>query len=603
MTGVMSLGDETHACFLNLVILHTRYNFFTRVQYSQYSIKGESTMFKKNLFLLFAIGMMIISACGAPQAGGFIPPAQNQPEVSQPAQNPPAENQPAAQNPSPAAISNPALNYPIVDTGQAACYGNSGVTACPQEGQAFAGQDGNYQGIAPAYKDNGDGTVTDLNTGLMWQKTSDFNSDGKINAQDKMSFDNALSYADSFTLAGYNDWRLPTIKELYSLMNFAGRTGSAGPSTSQAPADAVPYLDTKYFDFAYGDGDAGERFIDAQYWSSTRYVGTTMNGNATAFGVNFADGRIKGYGTAARNFRDNRYVRYVRGNAYGVNAFVDNGGGTITDNATGLTWLQQDSGGFKAGTRGDGSLNWQEALAWCESLDYAGASDWRLPNAKELHSIVDYTRSPSTTNSAAIDPLFQATYLPNGVNNNGYANYAHYWSSTTHLDGMPLGSRGVYFAFGRADGLMNGTMMDVHGAGAQRSDQKSGDPSQLPVGMGPQGDVQSIYNYARCVRGGVAAYTSGYMGTESSGGGQMPMGGQGQPPMGGQGQQDGQPPMGGQGGMMGQPPQAAIDACANQSQGAACSFSAPMGTISGTCQTPPNQTQLICVPAGGPPNP
>ena len=546
--------------------------------------------------LLVAVSIML-SACAAPESssGGFVPPTQNQPAASQEATGSGNPN-PPAQNPTSANVSTSGLTYPIVDTGQIACYDNDGVTQCPQSGAAFAGQDGNYQGIVPAYQDNGDGTVTDLNTGLMWQKTSDFDGDGKINSQDKMSFENASKYASAFDLAGYNDWRLPTIKELYSLMNFAGQTGSAGPSTSQAPADAVPYLDTKYFDFAYGDGDAGERFIDAQYWSSTQYVSVTMNGNATAFGVNFADGRIKGYGTEARNFRDNRYVRYVRGgNNYGVNNFSDNGNGTITDNATGLTWLQQDSGAFKAGTKGDGSLNWEEALAWCESLDYAGNSDWRLPNAKELHSIVDYTRSPSTTNSAAIDPLFDATYLPNGVNNNGYANYAHYWSSTTHLDGMPLGLRGVYFAFGRADGLMNGQMLDVHGAGAQRSDQKSGDPSQLPVGMGPQGDVQSIYNYARCVRGGTATYTSGYMGTGSSGGGQ------GQPPMSGQGGMMGQPSQDSQGGMMGQPPQEAINACANQSQGASCSFTIPNGTISGTCQTPPNVSQLACMPVGGPP--
>jgi hypothetical protein len=530
------------------------------------------------------VGILAVSACGAPrQNQGFVPPAQNQNEAANPAaSNLGDATQPVAQNPTGAGAFNSAINYPIVDTNQTTCYDNDSVIACPNVGEAFAGQDGNYQGLAPAYKDNGDGTVTDLNTGLMWQKTSDFNGDGKIDSQDKMSFDNALQYADAFTLAGHDDWRLPTIKELYSLMNFSGRTGTGSPSSTQAPADAAPYL---------GDSATGERFIDAQYWSSTRYVGTTMNGNATAFGVNFADGRIKGYGSAARNSRDNRYVRYVRGNVYGINGFADNGNGTITDNATGLTWLQSDSGAFKAGVNNDGSLNWQEALTWCESLDYAGSSDWRLPNAKELHSIVDYTRSPDATNSAAIDPLFQATYLPNGINNNGSANYAHYWSSTTHLDGMPLGSRGVYFAFGRAEGVMNGTLMDVHGAGAQRSDQKSGDPSSLPVGMGPQGDVQSIYNYARCARGGSAAYVSGYMGTAASSGNQ------------GQAPQGGQTPAGSQGGGRGQPPQAAIDACVGLAQSAACTVSTPNGTISGTCQTPPNLTQLACVPAGGPPNP
>jgi hypothetical protein len=48
-------------------------------------------------------------------------------------------------------------------------------------------------------------------------------------------------------------------------------------------------------------------------------------------------------------------------------------------------------------------------------------------------------------------------------------------------------------------------LMDVHGAGSQRSDPKSGDPSKFPHGRGPQGDVIRIYNFVRCVRGGVAA--------------------------------------------------------------------------------------------------
>jgi len=52
--------------------------------------------------------------------------------------------------------------------------------------------------------------------------------------------------------------------------------------------------------------------------------------------------------------------------------------------------------------------------------------------------------------------------------------------------------------------------MDVHGAGSQRSDPKSGDPSRFPYGRGPQGDVIRIYNFVRCVRGGTAeARTTG----------------------------------------------------------------------------------------------
>ena len=51
---------------------------------------------------------------------------------------------------------------------------------------------------------------------------------------------------------------------------------------------------------------------------------------------------------------------------------------------------------------------------------------------------------------------------------------------------------------------MHNQWMDVHGAGAQRSDQKSGDESNVPVGQGPQGDAQRINNYVRLVRDRVA---------------------------------------------------------------------------------------------------
>ena len=46
-------------------------------------------------------------------------------------------------------------------------------------------------------------------------------------------------------------------------------------------------------------------------------------------------------------------------------------------------------------------------------------------------------------------------------------------------------------------------LMDVHGAGAQRSDPKAGDPRNFPHGRGPQGDVIRIYNYVRLVRSGL----------------------------------------------------------------------------------------------------
>ncbi|MCA9961114.1 MAG: DUF1566 domain-containing protein, partial [Anaerolineales bacterium] len=379
---------------------------------------------------------------------------------------------------------------PVVDTGQTTCYDSYGqVVAC-----ANSGQDGAYSGAQPSYSDNGDGTVTDNVTGLMWQQSPDIDGNGAINAADKLSYSDALAYAASLTLAGYDDWRLPTITELYALIDFNGvdPSGYNGTGTS----GLTPFINTTYFDFGYGDVNAGERIIDAQYASSTLYVSTTMGGVETMFGVNFADGRIKGYGLALPNGEKTFYVIAVRGGSdYGRHDYVDNGDGTISDAVTGLTWMQADSGG---------GLNWDEAIAYCESSTLAGYDDWRLPNAKELQYLVDYGRSPDTTNSAAIDPLFSATSITNEA---GQLDYAAYWSSTTHVN-MTNGSNAAYVSFGRALGYMNGSWLDVHGAGAQRSDPKTGDPDDWPTGHGPQGDAIRIYNAVRCVRDDGATTTA-----------------------------------------------------------------------------------------------
>jgi len=399
----------------------------------------------------------------------------------------PGESPDATPGESPdAAPENPGdLSYPIVDTNQSTCYDTHGVTvAC-----AGSGQDGAYSGHQPSYTDNGDGTVTDNVTQLMWQQGMDA----------KMNFYDGADYCGTLTVGGYDDWRIPTIKELYSLIDFSGATGTAAPESQEVPADAIPYIDTDYFDFEYGDGDAGERYIDAQWFSDTVYVSTVMGGQECAFGVNHADGRIKCYPTQDHPGGGGFRFRCVRGiSSYGSNDFEDNGDDTITDHATGLTWMKKDSAALSAGDIGDGTMDWPDAISFCEELSYGGRDDWRLPNAKELQSLVDYARSPDTTSSAAIDPLFETGAITDEM---GQTDYAFYWASTSHLDGPSAGDAATYVSFGRAIGQMQGTTMDVHGAGAQRSDPKTGDRADYPLlGMGPQGDARRVFNMVRCVR-------------------------------------------------------------------------------------------------------
>lgn len=152
-------------------------------------------------------------------------------------------------------------------------------------------------------------------------------------------------------------------------------------------------------------------------------------------------------------------------------------------------WMKTDSGK---------GMTWEDALAYAENSTYAGYNDWRLPNAKELQYIVDYNRSPDTTDSAAIDPVFITSSI---TNETGQRDYPFFWTSTTHLDGPIAPAGAVYISFGRAIGQMNSEVMDVHGAGAQRSDPKTGSAA---IGKGPQGDAQRVQNYVRLVRGGTA---------------------------------------------------------------------------------------------------
>lgn len=169
----------------------------------------------------------------------------------------------------------------------------------------------------------------------------------------------------------------------------------------------------------------------------------------------------------------------------------------MSDLATGLMWAKDDS---------NRAMKWKKALAWVQEMNkknYLGYSDWKLPNAKELHSIVDYSRSPQATNSAAIDPVFNMSTIKDEERND---NYPFFWTSTTYLNARRKGAAAVYICFGEALGFMRfprsprAQLMDVHGAGAQRSDFKTGNAADYPAGRGPHGDVVRIAHYVRLVR-------------------------------------------------------------------------------------------------------
>jgi len=76
------------------------------------------------------------------------------------------------------------------------------------------------------------------------------------------------------------------------------------------------------------------------------------------------------------------------GSALAAPIFVDNGDGTVSDNATGLVWQQSDA-------QNSGRLSWQGSINYCAGLVLGGRSDWRLPTFDELKSIAfSYDSNP-----------------------------------------------------------------------------------------------------------------------------------------------------------------------------------------------------------------
>lgn len=254
------------------------------------------------------------------------------------------------------------------------------IQLLPDTGQTTSytttfGEDHDYSINTPSYTNNGNGTITDNVTGLMWQQV-----DGG-----EMTFENAILYCDNLVFAGYSDWRLPTPLEAFSIMNLQ---------------NSNPAINTTYFSSPTTPG--------ADYW----WTSTVQVGDATKVWCTNAGGGIGNKPkaetlSAGGTFKYNaRAVRTVTAPTTIANHFTDNGDGTITDNLTQLVWQKIPNANVQT---------WEQAITYAEGLTLGAYSDWRLPNIKELQSI---------NNELATNPSVFSPYFSNlGVHN--------YWSSTT----------------------------------------------------------------------------------------------------------------------------------------------------------------------------
>jgi hypothetical protein len=249
--------------------------------------------------------------------------------------------------------------------------------------------------------------VRDNHTGLVWEvKTTDRGIHDKGNtyrwggktalvtqqARDNNwgtfydDWDTLVDGSNNEALCGFSDWRVPTLMELDSIVD-AGRI--------------TPSIDSNYF----------PNTQSRRYWSSS----PDADWRGYAWYVYFDNGYGSNYYRSTSSF-----VRLVAGaqapiaadqqvNTYIPNQTPDSryqlhNNGTVTDKWTGLMWQRCSLGQIWDGSSSTctGSvtrLNWQEALQQADSHSLAGYSDWRLPNRKELRSIVAYDRHRPAINT------------------------------------------------------------------------------------------------------------------------------------------------------------------------------------------------------------
>lgn len=223
--------------------------------------------------------------------------------------------------------------------------------------------------------DESEDVVTDTSTQLMWQQEDD---------GVRRTWDEACQYCEDLVLGTYEDWRVPRIDELRTIVDY----GQCDPAL------------VLVFE---GQSDV--------YWSSSGKDGSD-NPQGFYWYINFYKGNV--FYTSASNFNFIRCVRSGPNWSFDPSDYlVIESEATVRDTRNDLIWQRSDDGIHRT---------WSEAQAYCEALILDGYDEWRVPTIEELQTIIDYPEGQ--------DPRI-STDVFSGIGTVWPADY--FWSSTTSV--------------------------------------------------------------------------------------------------------------------------------------------------------------------------
>jgi hypothetical protein len=268
-----------------------------------------------------------------------------------------------------ACVEDPSYVSPFFTTSQTLCYNNTGTISCPSSGSAFYGQDPQFNYTSQSLSVSGD-VVEEAVSGLMWQKDTPSSYSGctQGTGSSQCTFAEASQYCADLDVEGHDDWRLPTSHELMILVDFS---------------QTQPLI---FSDFT--------NTVSGKYWTSDS-------------AVSFSDGFVSSEDPA-----NGAYVKCVRGDSSGCAGCSFDGYETVGNMIIVPVDFDANEITFWYYSSSQSSVDWEDALDYCEGITQNGFSNFRLPTVNELYSLVDRSSS---------NPASYIDTLPGSV----------FWTSTT----------------------------------------------------------------------------------------------------------------------------------------------------------------------------